>query len=306
MASLLDQIKKAQNQQPGAVAPQQQAVTNVLKAKTGKAGPSAGPGASSVGEDTQIRAAQSQGAGIALQGQQAAVNLGAQADAVAAEGQIGNAALDSEARQAGANLATTNAVTREQLGAKADMAQTQTAASEGMRLREINNAADNKLKELASDRGVIADEIWASFEASNKTLASRRDIAEIEQAGHLLRIKDQAYMDELDRIGRERNLLDEVAWREETTRIGLGRDMSNVLKDLDFQMNYNSTDRINKRELAKIDINAAIRLSEAAIADGNRRAIAEGGISVVKTGADAWAKSEKEDKPASTTTKKAP
>jgi len=292
MPNLLDQLNKGLNATP---APQQKQAEQVLKAKKGKATVSSGPSGSSLAENqvlAQAGAAQEQ---LRVQGVDAASAIDAQADQVETQKRLATQELDNKEQNFNRNLANQTTDTRESVESREEQVLSSLSAAEMRKTNEINNLADNQLKTLASQRQLALDDIFSSFEQSKKELEFRKDAAELEQLGFLMAMNDAAYVDELQAVAKERNLMDDQAYREEMLTVTLGDNFKNFLDEMGFREFYNEQGRINESELAKIDINSALQMAAAAARDANNQAIVGGIMGAGKAGMDYWVKEEEKD-----------
>jgi hypothetical protein len=273
------------------IQPEQDQVQATLAAKSGKAAAgTAVPAASNVQEAAAIDQGKAQLAQQQVAGQQLLADVGQQEGALAAQGQAFQATQAADARAAADRLATQNTAARDTLSAKADTAAMQTQATEGIKVAQINQNAANKLKELATERGTTVDDIFSEFDNSNKELEFRKDAASLEQAGFLLALRDKSYVAEIQRIGQERGLQDELAFREEAQRVVWGNQLSDLVDKLKYQTGFNAQARKNEMNYADIDIDWALQFANAAIRDNNNRAVAEGAVAAGRAGADAYAR----------------
>ena len=292
MPNLLDQLNKGLNATP---APQQKQAEQVLKAKKGKATVASGPSGSSLAENqvlAQAGAAQEQ---LRVQGVDAASAIDAQADQVETQKRLATQELDNKEQNFNRNLANQTTDTRESVESREEQVLSSLSAAEMRKTNEINNLADNQLKTLASQRQLALDDIFSSFEESKKELEFRKDAAELEQLGFLMAMNDAAYVDELQAVAKERNLMDDQAYREEMLTVTLGDNFKNFLDEMGFREFYNEQGRINESELAKIDINSALQMAAAAARDANNQAIVGGVMGAGKAGMDYWVKEEEKD-----------
>ena len=292
MPNLLDQLNKGLNATP---APQQKQAEQVLKAKKGKATVASGPSGSSLAENqvlAQAGAAQEQ---LRVQGVDAASAIDAQADQVETQKRLATQELDNKEQNFNRNLANQTTDTRESVESREEQVLSSLSAAEMRKTNEINNLADNQLKTLASQRQLALDDIFSSFEESKKELEFRKDAAELEQLGFLMAMNDAAYVDELQAVAKERNLMDDQAYREEMLTVTLGDNFKNFLDEMGFREFYNEQGRINESELAKIDINSALQMAAAAARDANNQAIVGGIMGAGKAGMDYWVKEEEKD-----------
>lgn len=292
MANLFDALQQHTSQMPGAPAPQQAQVQASLAAKTGKASTGGStPHASNIGETAAIEQSKAQGQQIGLQTATAANEVQNQSTALDQQAATFQAGQQAQGREAAQGLATQNTATREQIAGKADNALAQTAAQEGTQVASINANAEQKLKAWATERNISVDDIFADFEASDKELEQRRDAAQLEQAGFLMAMRDKSYVDEIQRVGQERGLQDELAFSEEVNRLTWGNELSDLLDKTSFQSAFNADQRTFERDLAQTDASWALKFAEAAIKDENNKAMIEGGTGLVKAGADGMVKS---------------
>jgi len=292
MPNLLDQLNKGLNATP---APQQKQAEQVLKAKKGKATVASGPSGSSLAENqvlAQAGAAQEQ---LRVQGVDAASTIDAQADQVETQKRLATQELDNKEQNFNRNLANQTTDTRESIESREEQVLSSLSATEMRKTNEINNLADNQLKTLASQRQLALDDIFSSFEQSKKELEFRKDAAELEQLGFLMAMNDAAYVDELQAVAKERNLMDDQAYREEMLTVTLGDNFKNFLDEMGFREFYNEQGRINESELAKIDINSALQMAAAAARDANNQAIVGGIMGAGKAGMDYWVQEEEKD-----------
>ena len=289
MATLFDALQqKLTPGDPAVVSPEQERIQKALQAKSGKATTATGPKASALGENQAIAQAGAQLAQVQQAGTAAAGQIAAGAANLQTQDRVFQAGQAAEARGAADQLAVRGTAATEALAARETQARDQRGANEGLKIQSINAEAERTLKSLATQRDIEVDSIFAEFEHSNKELEFRRDAAKIEQLGHLIALQDRAYMDEIDRIGRERSLEDEIAFKEEMFRLTFGNELSDMTDQLMWQTKYNADQRTYERELAKIDAGAALQFAEAAIRDANRQAIAQGATDAAREGLDAY------------------
>ena len=85
-------------------------------------------------------------------------------------------------------------------------------------------------------------------------------------------MQDKAYLEELDQIGRRRQLEDDAEYAKEAQRIVMGDNMSNLLSEMGFQTTQAATKRERAEEIAKMSIEDAMALVQANIQDANTRA----------------------------------
>jgi hypothetical protein len=280
-----------QNELP-LLAPQQDNVLAGLRAKTGKATTTSGPKASSIGEQSAVATAQG---GLAQQrqaGALAASQLGAQVEAQNAKENTARNALASSERVAQNSLATQGQAASEQLAGQESMAVDKLQFDEKQRVEMLTVSADQQFRQLASEMAVNTDNIFREFERSNKELAYRKDAAQLEQVGFLMAMKDKSYMDELNRIGAERDLQDKMNYQEEMQRLVWGQELDLQMDQMKFKSKLNASQREWNEYLSRIDAEGALALAKATLADESRTQMISGVGNLAKAGIDAYYKSD--------------
>lgn len=264
MATLFDVLKNRMAEMPETDnGPDQAAVAGVLKARGGKAGGStAAPAASNV----QERSVQQQVAGAAAQqtlaGRVAAAGVGQKETALNQDFATGQAKL-AQAKQLGQQkLVTENANAQSSILAATDTARMERKTNETLVKQRVNADSVNKIAEMTVNRGIALDDMFSNFEADTKELEFRKDTAELEQRAFLLAMSDRQYLDELSRIGRENALEDELAFKEEMTRLAMGDEVTRVLADLGFKSIMNMKKRDYEIQLQKMGAGIKIDLAQ--------------------------------------------
>lgn len=295
--ALIDALQKRLKSRPQAtpIASQQEQIQKTLAAGTGKAIEAGGPGASHIGEQVAIGGTQAAEKQIQLQGQQIAASLGQAKKELEEKKKLTSQQLAQKQAISEAALAQKQALGVQEIDTQQELNTKRIQAAETQQIKKINNSAIQGLKQLASTRKVTIDNIFKSFEFETKELEFRKDAAKLEQVGFLLAMRDEAYIQELNRIGTERNLREQLEFDAELQSILLGDQTQALLDELGFQRSYNQSEREFKIKMANIDIESAIKLAAQQIDHANRIAIAEGAIEATKGGAEAYYKySDKE------------
>ena len=284
------QAKLGNNDELTPLASQQKTIAESLRAKSGKAAATSGPAASSIGEQATQAAAQTGMAQQRQAGQLAASGIAGQAEAQAEKIATAKSALASNERVAQQGLARQGQGASEQLAGQEEMALGQSAFNETQRVEMVNVTADQKFRELASELGMSTDNIFREFERSNKELAFRQDGARIEQVGFMLAMRDKAYLDELNRIGIERDLTDKLNYKEDMQRLVWGQELSLMMDDLGFKTKLNANQREWNDTLARIDLSTALKLARSTLADEQQSQMISGTGNLAKAGIDAYYK----------------
>ena len=159
------------------------------------------------------------------------------------------------------------------------------SADENMRLDALQSTATMNLRDLTTQRKISLDNIFAEQKRSTQELEFRQDGAELEELAFNLALSDRAYMDELDRIGKERMLYSDLNFQEETARITLGEGLDNLRDDMDWGRSFNADRRQWEQEIATISLESAMEIARAEISGNNQRAAWEGIGQMASTGA---------------------
>ena len=137
--------------------------------------------------------------------------------------------------------------------------------------------------QLASERGLAVNDLFAQFEQSNKELAARSDAAQIEQIGFRLAMADKDYLQELNNVATMNNLQDDLAFKAESQRLILGEEMQSLLKQLNWEEAFNQDTAAFEQQLASIDLESAVAIANAQVAAANTQAAAEGVTDATKS-----------------------
>ena len=284
MATLFDNLNKA----PTPLTQPQDQIAKTLAAKSGKAV----TGAPKI-QSLAANVAQAQ-VGAANRQQSLAEDTQAQAATQAQQNLTQQTNLAQQKLDVGtalqrAQMATQRVATTEGLQAQRANTLTSLRANETTQIAQTAARADRALRELTTNRNLTVNDLLADKERSDKDLAFRKDAAELEQIGFLLSLRDKDYLAELDRIGRTRQLTDDIQWNEEKNRIVFGTELDRLRDDLTFKRVLNADRRTYESELAQMDINWALEVANAAIAQANNQAMIEGGTQAVQAGVDYYA-----------------
>lgn len=276
MPSLFETISARLQQTPDARSPEvdQEQIQRALRAKGGQAGMGGGPAASRLQEASAQQQAQAGLRQGAFAGGMAAAQLTEQARAQEAQAGMARRGLETEERMAMSGIRADEQRAAGQRQAAEEQARSKRTAEENMRLDAMEAQSVNKLRELEASRQVTLDDIFGQFQAENKLLADRRDAADLEQLGFQLAMSDRAYMDELNRIGRERRLQNDQSFEMEMRNIIFGDDLAGLLEDMNYAVGSNAQQREWEKNLANMSAEHAREIANSAIqAQAKRQAI---------------------------------
>lgn len=279
MASLMDIINTNMNKQPTQTPSiGQRQIEQVLRAKSGKAG--TGGTTTPAASGLMAESAQQQGQQALREGAMRGAMIGAglreEETAIKERQQLGQEQLASKAKLAREGMMAETQMAAAQRQAREEQARMQRSADENMKLDAMQANATQRLRDLMTQREVTMDNLFAEFDQSNKELEFRKDQSELEQLGFDLALSDRSYIDELNRIGRERMLTNELQFSEESARITLGDNLASLIQQLDWARSFNSDRRSWEEKLGQMSLDDAMQIYEMQVKGANERAIAEG------------------------------
>lgn len=219
-------------------------------------------------------AAASQASALGQAEQQEAAQTGLQQQALAEEMRQGQQQLAAQATTQRANLASQQSQAMQRLD-----------SNEEMRREKITMEAEQAVANLLSNKKLTENDIWQSFQQDERELEFRRDQAAIEQMGTMMALRDRAYVDELDRIGRQRRLDDQLSFEKESARLALGDQLALYLDKLGWA-EADLTDNLRFAEkLAQMDINQAWAMLKMASDAASAAQVASGVTGIASAGA---------------------
>lgn len=266
MSTLLDSIKqnraKLEQQKPMGEELQRIAAT-----RGGKVAPEpTGAQTVSLGEDIAARAALDQE-------QQQRIQQEVQAEQLRQQ----EAGLEQQMTQAQADIAQRRELTFQQLD-----------AAEQSKITDVNNKVSRALQQMAADRNITLDDMFTQFERSDIQLQDRRDASKLEQLGFLLSLQDRSYMAELQRIGKEKRLQNDVNFQREALKTTLGEDMNMLIKQLGFEKAMNKDVNDLRIELGDMKIEDALAIADTAARGASAGRIIEGTTQLAEVGLDQY------------------
>ena len=268
MASILERIEQMG---AGGAQPQQAGVEKLLRQKRGKATQRKGPATSSLGEQAVIGAGKQAMADQSFASRLAEFKLQGAQQAQQEQAQLQQQALQQKGQLAQEQMTAQAIATREKLQADQEAARIKRQSGEERSVKQLNHAAEQKLRDLASQRNITLDNIFSQYEFDTAELEDRKDAAELEQNAFLLSMHDRKYMEEISEIGKMRQFDNDVEADKETQRIVFGESLHNLLDTIKFKTERNVDRREYAKQIAHINIEQAIQIAQAAIKDENTR-----------------------------------
>ena len=177
------------------------------------------------------------------------------------------------------------------LGAQAQAAGEQMAGQEQQAATQQmaqDAQADMQRKQFESQQLMQTNQILDNAVASDKQLDQREDAAELEQAAFNLRLQDQEYSANLDRIAKEQGMEDSIAFQESMTRTMLGENLDSTLKKMNFDEIQGNARRASTWEQALQNIAHAEKINNARMADAKKAAVIGGIMDLGKAGVSAY------------------
>lgn len=130
--------------------------------------------------------------------------------------------------------------------------------------------------------------MFTQFERSDIQLQDRRDASKLEQLGFLLSLQDRSYMAELQRIGKEKRLQNDVNFQREALKTTLGEDMNMLIKQLGFEKAMNKDVNDLRIELGDMKIEDALAIADTAARGASAGRIIEGTTQLAEVGLDQY------------------
>jgi hypothetical protein len=293
MATLLETLQKRLATPAQAPVAPKINIEEVLQAKKGKAAaPARGIQASAVGEAIAQDVGQQQLEQQQLAGQVQAAQLGEQQAGVEQAQDIAQQQLESQQRQFEAGQVAQEVGQLAGLAGAEQLAQQERAASDALKIEGMNNKAALAIQDLAANRNISRDNIFAQAKAEDKILSERDDASILEQQAFFLAMQDKDYLSELDRIGKQRLLEDEIAFNQEMRSSVFGSKFTEALDAMGFQAGQNVKSRDVKKQMADLTNGQIVELAQSNAKALNQRAVAQGVGTAVSTIATDLAKDE--------------
>lgn len=147
------------------------------------------------------------------------------------------------------------------------------------RERRKLDARDLALRENAAQK---VDEILTKNMRGQAELQFKRDEAQVEQMGFLMRLNSEKYIQKLEIEGRKARLDNEISFRESVQRTIFDEELKLLDESLRFKSLIRATERDFREKTAEVDINFALQIAEAEAA-GNNTAMRYQAISGIAT-----------------------
>jgi hypothetical protein len=272
MATLLESLQKRLAQsgttlQPPAQ-PQQQAMQQALQAGTGKVSSSVGFGSarqSSLGEQSAIATAEQQ----ALQQQQKTAGLiqdiGQQSQAVEQKETLAGEQLQAQRERVENQLDSQARVARQDYQDQEEQARARRDAATYIKLNSLTQKADQALQQLATQRGVKLDDIFANYDKQQAELELAKADSALNQSIFNLQMSNRAFIDELEMIGNNRQLNSALDFQRETQDIIWGINSAQAREQFDWLRGQDLKARDFERQLSQMGIQSRLAVYDMAM-----------------------------------------
>lgn len=288
MADILDNFEAAQ---PGV-----SNIEELLRAKSGKTKTTTAPAASDLASETAKITGEVQGRQLSL------LDRMGRAQTAAGESELASQ-LRTRTRE---RAAATERADVERVGqyreqaaqrdAEESMARKSRESQTSTQINQINSTADGKLADIVSASNTEIANLFSGHERGQRELEARADQASLEQKAFLLAMADEAYLEEITRVGDFNQLRDQLKYNEEVNRIVMGNDMKNVLDDIAFNTSENATQREFERNLVKIRGEVSLQAGKALINDMQTKLFWQGIGSIPRAAVHVMEASEARDR----------
>lgn len=273
MTNFLDTLRNLKGE---ASVSQQQELTRIASARGGKATTGVGPQASNIREQTAIQGVKEQQRQQQIQGGMMAASLGQQQQQQQQQLQTQQKTQQQGFAEALTGLAQQKQLDQEQQTFRQMQGEKAMDAQYKLQTNQIAAKTQQTLQQLSQHYELDANNLFRNFDHSSAALEDRRDAAALEQQSFVYALSDQKYLKQLEAVGRQRQLVDQLNFQKESLDIALGKDLSSVVSDIGFREALSADQATFARKLANIDISQALEVARAAVKSQATTNIIEG------------------------------
>lgn len=256
-------LNKLRNMQQSPVQSQQQELTRIASARGGKGTAAVGPKASNIQEQTAIANVRGQQRQQQQQANIMASYLEEQQRQQTAQTQFAEKSQNQKFSEALKGLQQQQQMQQEQQAFRQQQGQKQLDTQYRLSTQQISNEAQQGIQKLAQDRNLDVNNLFREFNYSSLQLEDRKDAADLEQRAFMYSLSDQKYLKQLQSIGQQRQLADQLNFQRETLDIALGNELSSVLDELEFKEALSADQHTFARKLADINLDQALQIARA-------------------------------------------
>lgn len=289
--ALIDELKaKLKNIKPTTSVPSigSSAISSAVSAKGGRAATQQAPLSSNQAELSAL----SQGRTQTLQGQ-AQANLQAEGLNLQQTQQAEQQKLAQQTQQTQMNMAQKELAgkfiaAQSNLDNLRNLSNIRLDAEKEAQLKAMAQKANQALQNLASERRTNVDNLFSNFRMENADLAQRRDAAQLQQVAAAMALSNEKYITQLNRIGQENALYNQINFDKEALRLELGNAFDLLVDNIDWGAGYAERQREFERQMGQMSNNDAYKIAMSAIEQNNKQQIASGIMQGIGVGVKAY------------------
>lgn len=278
--ALIDALRKKQQQlarqtQPAPTSVQQMR-ESITTGMTGREQRQAGPATSSIGQQVAQQQAQAQQQALTQQQDLQAQQLGRGIEAQEAQLGLQQKQLQARTDQALKGIEAEEQMATERRAAKSDIADMQLSEQEAAFSEKVSNAYANRIADLASERGIVENNLLADFRRETASLEKDKQLAALSQLGHDLALADQRYVSQIQKIGALQGLRDDLEFQREADRLAFGGKLDILSERMDQQRILKADQREFAKMMSEIQLEDALKIAEEAQRAANTQSMVDG------------------------------
>lgn len=275
--ALIDILRKKAGRMPAAQQTDVGALeSQIVAGQTGRLQQQTGPGISGIGQQLAAQQVQAQQKGLQAQQLQATEQLSGQIQAGEERAALAEAGLEQQREQALTGLTAESVMQAQRRQAQEDAQAVALEAKSSEFSDKITNMYANFINNLASERGIVEQDLFNEFKREQASLSADKAAARLFQLGHVLALADRQYVDTITNIARERNLREDLNFQQESYELQMGQSMEIMDRRMDFTAALNKNAREFKEEMFNMDMDSALELANLAEKEQNYIAIMNG------------------------------
>lgn len=278
--ALIDELKaKLKNVKPaGSTGPTigSSAISSAIAAKEGRAAQPGAPIASNQLEASAVNQARAQTQSLQGQANLQAEQLNLQQSQQTAQDKAAKSALSTNVRMEEQEQASKFAAAQSNLNALRNMSTLRLSAEKEASLKAMSHKAKQALQDLASDRKTTTENLFTNFRMENADLAQRKDAFQLQQTAAAMALSNEKYITQINRIGAENNLHQQIEFDKEALRIELGNAFDSLVDNINWAAEFSERQREFEKQMGVMSNNDAYKIAMSAIEQQNKQQIANG------------------------------
>lgn len=266
--ALIDVLRKKQQElarqsQPASPSVQQMR-ESIATGMTGREQRQVGPATSGIGQQVAQQQAQAAQQGLEQQQAMQAQQLGAGIQA--GEEQLGLAQKQQQAKteQALKDISAKEQIGMERRAAKDELADMKLTEQERAFTEKVSNTYANRLADMASERGIAENNLFADFRRETANLDKDKRLARLSQLAHDLALADKRYVAQIQQTAALTGLRDDLEFQRESDRLVFGKRLEVMGEGFDQQRALAADTREFSKMMSEIKIEDALKIAEQA------------------------------------------